>query len=105
MSYNGGGGVRLGALIAIQDPTTTRSDSRLEGVVRYIGQLGKSPKTLLPVAERLEIAFTIENIFSFTNFGSLSEHISSICNAFDHPNLGFYPDTGYALVVLSSVAH
>ena len=95
---------RLGSSIGIQHPTTTGFDAEVEGVDRYLEQLGRSLEVLLPVAERLGFTIAIENLLPATTFGSSPEHITRIRETFDHPHLGFCLDTGHALVSLGDAA-
>ncbi|MBT4137213.1 MAG: sugar phosphate isomerase/epimerase [Candidatus Latescibacteria bacterium] len=93
---------RMGASVGILHPTTTGYNTNTEGLDTYLKQLGKSLKTLLPVAERLNFKLAIENIppAQGNRFGSRPEHFTAIVKNFSHPNLGFCLDTGHALVAV-----
>jgi sugar phosphate isomerase/epimerase len=76
----------------------------VEGVDRYLEQLGKSLEVLLPAAEKLGLTIALENLLPVTCFGFSPEHITRIRETFDHPHLGFCLDTGHALVSLGDAA-
>lgn len=91
----------LGSTVGIQHPTVSRHSVDVEGLDRYIGQLGKSLETLLPVAEQLNYTIALENMLPGDHGGRLGgrpEHFERFIREFAHPNLGFCLDTGHALV-------
>ena len=97
----------LGASIGVQHPTTTRYDVAVEGLDRYMCQIGKSLEELLPVAERLNYTIALENLPPGDIGGRLSsrpDHFERFIETFDHPNLGFILDTGHALVSCGNAA-
>jgi sugar phosphate isomerase/epimerase len=91
---------RMGASVGILHPTTTGYNVDVEGLDKYLKQLGKSLDTLLPAAERLNFTIAIENLLpaSGGRFASRPEHFRAIIENFAHSNLGFCLDTGHALV-------
>ena len=91
----------LGCRVVIQHPTTNRCNAEVEGLDRYITQMGKSLKTLLPMAAGLNLTVAIENLPPGERGGRFSarpEHFERMIAEFAGPNLGFCLDTGHALV-------
>lgn len=90
---------RMGASVGILHPTTTGYNVDVEGLDRYLSQLGRSLDVLLPAAERLGFTIAIENLPPAQGrFGSHPGHFQAIAENFAHPSLGFCLDTGHALV-------
>ena len=90
-----------GARVGIQHPSTNRLNVDVEGVDNYLGQLGKSLETLLPIAERLGFTIALENMLPGDEGGRLGSrpgHFARFSQEFAHPSLGFCLDTGHALV-------
>jgi len=90
----------LGVRAAIQHPSTTRQGVDVEGLDRYLRQIGRSLEQLLPVCQALGITLAIENMLPAGGgrFCSRPEHFRQLASEFGHPNLGFCLDTGHALV-------
>ena len=91
----------LGCRVVIQHPTTSRCNASVEGLDRYIAQLGKSLATLLPVAAELGLTVALENLPPGERGGRFSSdpaHFERIIAEFADPHLGFCLDTGHALI-------
>ena len=91
----------LGCRVVIQHPTTNRCNAEVEGLDRYITQMGKSLETLLPLASGLNLTVAIENLPPGERGGRFSaqpEHFERMITEFADPNLGFCLDTGHALM-------
>ena len=91
----------LGCRVVIQHPTTDRCNAAVEGVDRYIAQLGKSLATLLPIASDLGLTIALENLPPGERGGRFSSdpsHFERMIAEFAGPNLGFCLDTGHALI-------
>ncbi|HAA78660.1 TPA: hypothetical protein DCE37_26480 [Candidatus Latescibacteria bacterium] len=92
---------RLGASVGILHPIKQPYNVDIEGLDKYLTQLGKSLETLLPTAEDIGFSLAIENLPPGQGrFGSRPEHFTEIASRFAHPNLGFCLDTGHALVAV-----
>ena len=92
--------VILGSSVCILHPSTNGYEVAAEGLDEFIRQFGKSMRTLLSVAEQLNIHISVENMLpgKGSRFGSQIEHFRRIHTEIDHPNLGFCLDTGHAAV-------
>ena len=91
----------LGCRVVIQHPTTDRCNAAVEGLDRYITQLGKSLETLLPIAAELNLTIALENLPPGARGGRFSSdpaHFERMIAEFAGPNLGFCLDTGHALM-------
>ena len=91
----------LGCRVVIQHPTTNRCNAEMEGLDRYITQMGKSLGTLLPFAAGLNLTVALENLppgERGDSFSARPEHFDRIIAEFADPNLGFCLDTGHALM-------
>ncbi len=91
----------LGVRVGIQHPSSNHYNTEVEGLDKYLGQLEKSLKALLPVAESLGMVIALENMLpgpAGNRLGSRPEHFGHFTRAFAHPNIGFCLDTGHALV-------
>ncbi len=91
----------LGCRVVIQHSTTNRNNAEVEGLDRYVAQMGKSLEVLLPAAAELNLTVAIESLPPGERGGSFSarpEHFERIIAEFAHPNLGFCVDTGHALM-------
>ena len=91
---------RLGARVCIQHPACNRYSVDVEGLDHYLGQLGRSLDTLLPLAGELGLTIALENMLPADGgrFCSRPEHFSLLDELQPHPNLGYCLDTGHALV-------
>ena len=92
---------RIGATIGVQHPTMSSYSVETEGLDNFVRQLGRSLRTLLPEAERLNYTIALENMMPGSRgprLGARPEHFARIIKEFDHPHLGCVLDTGHALV-------
>lgn len=91
----------LGAKAVVLHPTTNHLDVKTEGFERYLSQMSKSIKEILPVAEKTNIIVCIENMLPGAErggFGSKIEHFAVFEKEFVCKNLGFCFDTGHAFI-------
>jgi len=89
----------LGCKVVILHPTTNHFDVHTEGFNRYLLQMEKSLKELIPVAEKLKLIIAIENMPKVTageRFGSMIEHFQIFSKTFGCRHFGFCLDTGHA---------
>ncbi len=97
-----------GSRVVIQHPTTTRGPVETDGFDNYLGALGRSLETLLPLAEKLGLVIAIENMLPGPDggrLGSRPQHFERFQREFGHRHLGFCLDTGHALVAGHERAH
>lgn len=94
----------LGCKAVVLHPTTNHFDTKIEGFDRYLSQMRKSLEDLVPVAEKLNIIISLENMLprQGERFGSKIEHFKIFQKEFACKNLGFCFDTGHACVTYGS---
>ncbi|HOL21500.1 MAG TPA: sugar phosphate isomerase/epimerase family protein [bacterium] len=95
----------IGCKIVILHPSTVPFCIEVEGLDRYVSQMGKSIETLIPAAERLNLTIALENMLPSIDgerFGSSPEHFIIFAEKFAHPHFGFCLDTGHANVSCES---
>lgn len=91
----------LGSKVVILHPSTSHYCIEVEGFERYLFQMEKSLKELIPAAERLNLVIALENMLpgmDGNRFGSRPEHFTIFAERFSHPHFGFCLDTGHANV-------
>lgn len=94
----------LACKAVVLHPTTSHFDAKIEGFDRYLSQMRKSLDHLVPIAEKLNLIISLENMLprEGERFGSKIEHFRIFKKEFVCKNLGFCFDTGHACVTYGS---